>query len=62
MFVVSCDFEIVRFKMSFLRESAKKQLPSTKKVDNRKNDLCKDKNECILHIRAPDLFITNFNG
>ena len=39
--------------MSFLRESVKSPLPSTK---NRKDNSCKDKNEGILHILAPDFF------
>ena len=56
VFIVSCDFDIVRFKMSFLRESVKKQSPSAKKVENRKDGPCKGKNEDILHILAPDLF------
>ena len=56
VFIVSCNFDMVRFKMSFLRESVKNQLPSTKKTGNRKGDSCKDKNEGILHILAPNVF------
>ena len=33
-----------------------KHLPSTKNADNRKDDSCKDKNEDLLYILAPDFF------
>ena len=56
MFIVFCHFDIVRFKMSCLRKSVKKQLPSTKRAGNRKEDSCKDKNEGILHILVRDFF------
>ena len=56
MFIVSCDFDIVRRKMTFLRESVKKQLPNIKKAGSRKGDSCKDKNEGLLHILSPDFF------
>ena len=34
--------------MSLLRESVKKQLPSTKKADNRKDNSCTGKNKGIV--------------
>ena len=60
VFIVSCNFDIVRFKMSFLRESLKKHLPGTKKADSRKDNSCKDKNEGMLHILAPGFFYKQF--
>ena len=42
--------------MSLLIESVKKQLLSTMKTESREYDSCKDKNEGILHILAPDFF------
>ena len=47
---------LTSFDPRFLRKPVKKQLPSTKKARNRKDDSCKYKNEGILHILAPAVF------